>query len=52
MKVLSKYINNDIKTCNNCDLMMVWGLNYLFMIFMIFPINLTMSLIFMNMQIR
>ena len=33
MKVLSNYINNDIKTCNNCGLMMVWGLNQLFMIF-------------------
>ena len=52
MKVLSNYINDDIKTCNNCGLMMVWGLNQLFMFFMIFPINLRILLIFMNMQIR
>ena len=31
MKVLSNYINDDIKTCNNCGLMIVWGLNQLFM---------------------
>ena len=37
MKVLSNYINKDIKTCNNCGLMMVWGLNQLFMIFHDFP---------------
>ena len=36
MKALSNYINDDIKTGNNCGLMMVWGLNELFMFLMIF----------------
>ena len=36
MTVLSTYIDDEIKTCNNCGLMMVWGLNQLFMFFMIF----------------
>ena len=34
MKVLSNYINDDIKTCNNCGLMTVLGLNQLFMGFL------------------
>ena len=33
MKILSNYLNDDIKTHNNCVLMMVWGLNQLFMFF-------------------
>ena len=40
MKVLSNCINDDIRTCKNCGLMMVWGLNHLFVFFKIFPINL------------
>ena len=48
MKVLSNYMNEDIKTCNNCGLMIVWGLNQLFMFFMTFRINSRISLIFMN----
>ena len=34
MKVLSNFINYDIKTRNNCGLMMVWGLNQLFVGFL------------------
>ena len=54
MKFLSNYINDDIKTCNNCGLMMVWVLNQLFKVFYVcsFPINLRISLKFMNIQIR
>ena len=48
MKVLSNYINDDIEARNNCGLMMVCGLNQLFMFFYVFSINLRISLIFMN----
>ena len=38
MKVLSNCINDEIRTWNNCGLMMVWGLiiSYLWCFFMIF----------------
>ena len=52
MKVLSNCINDDIRTCKICGLMMVWGLIQLFIVFYDFPINLRISFIFMNMQIR
>ena len=54
MKVLSDCINDEIRTWNNCGLMMVWGLiiSYLWCFFIIFSINLRVLLIFMNMQIR
>ena len=52
MKVLSNCINDDIKKCKNLGLMMVWGIIELVMVFDDFPLNLRISLIFINMQIR